>query len=134
MKEMTVKCLHCNTSTTITERSFSGGMARTLISLCRIYRASNQWVNSKETGLSKTDLAKLCAWNFAQFSPPHGRQKKPILFAPTKEGWDFAMGTSTTPAAALISPSSVAVGFMERKISIMDLIKDQNAFQSLWSG
>lgn len=133
MKRMNLTCAHCKTATPAVERSFSGGMARTLVALCRIYQASGgQWVDAKTHNLSKTDLDKLTTWGLVQSAPLSGRQKRPASFVPTAAGWNFAAGQGTTPVAAVMNEGT-SLGFFEKQVGIRDVLKNV-PLESLWAG
>jgi len=138
MKTHELSCPHCTRPFKTFEKNFSVGMAKTLVSLCRIYQGNGQqWVDWKGAGLSRTDIEKLTDWGFINAAPLQGRQKRPSLFTPSTLGWNFATGGTFAPTAAVFhladDQTEKVTGFGGHEVNIRDILKSIS-LESLWSG
>jgi hypothetical protein len=130
MKKLVYNC-QCGQPHNAVVKNFSGGMARTLITLCRRYQQTNTWVDAKQVGMSPGDLEKLVLWGFAQQQPPQGRKKKSGIWMPTQNGYNFANG-QTFAMQAIIVENGAGVGYVDKSIGVQHIIK-QEELTKLWN-
>lgn len=132
MKKITTVCRTCQASHTLEVKNFSGGMARTLITLCRRYEQVNgSLIDAKQAGLSPGDLTKLSLWGFVQQAEAQGRKKKSGLWSPTTNGWNFAKGQTFT-VKALLTEDGAPTGGVDTQVGIQHLIKTDELAR-IWS-
>lgn len=133
MKTVALQCPHCSKDFEFSERGFSGGMAKTLVAICRIFDSSGKnWAVIKDFNLSRADVSKLLMWGFLQAAPFEGRQTKPSHVMPTVPGWNFACGTEEAPMSIFLHGEK-AVGFGVRRATIRDVLKSLS-LEALWKG
>lgn len=131
MKKIGITCSNCQAPHEVIVKNFSGGMARTLVRLCRRYELAAGWIDAKQMSLSPGDLDKLSLWGLVNQAPAQGRKKKSGLWAPTTNGWNFAKGL-TTVVSAVTTENGVPVGYINDLINIGHTIKTEE-LQRIWS-